>query len=48
MVGTIMEAPDDEAAAAIGLRSAGMGTVRAETLRAFDAEEMSAILQNLG
>jgi uncharacterized protein with GYD domain len=44
----VVEAPDDETASAITLRSAGMGTTRTETLRAFTAEEMSAILGKLG
>jgi uncharacterized protein with GYD domain len=40
----IMEAPDEETAAAIGLRVGMKGAVRTETLRAFDAEEMGRIL----
>jgi uncharacterized protein with GYD domain len=40
----IMEAPDEETAAAVGLRVAMRGAVRTETLRAFDAEEMGRIL----
>jgi uncharacterized protein with GYD domain len=40
----IMEAPDEETAAAIGLRTGMTGTVRTETLRAFDAEDMGQIL----
>ena len=44
----IMEGPDEETVAAIGLRIAGQGAVRTETLRAFDAEEMGRILQRLG
>jgi uncharacterized protein with GYD domain len=44
----ILEAPDDETASAIALRSAGNGAVRTETLRAFDAAEMSAILAKVG
>jgi uncharacterized protein with GYD domain len=44
----ITEAPDDETAAAIGVAVAGSGAVRSETLRAFDADEMSAILAKLG
>jgi uncharacterized protein with GYD domain len=44
----IIEAPDDETAAAIGLRASGTGAVRTETLRAFTADEMSGILAKLG
>jgi uncharacterized protein with GYD domain len=40
----IVEAPDEETAAAIGLRAGMTGAVRTETLRAFDAEEMGRIL----
>ena len=40
----IIEAPDEETAAAIGLRAGMAGAVRTETLRAYDAEEMSRIL----
>ena len=44
----IMEAPDEETAAAVGLRVGTQGAVRTETLRAFDAEEMGRILGKLG
>jgi uncharacterized protein with GYD domain len=44
----IMDAPDDETAAAIGLRTAQPGAIRTEILRAFDAGEMGKILQQLG
>ncbi len=44
----IIEAPDDETVATIGLRAAQGGGIRSETLRAFDAEEMGRILANLG
>jgi uncharacterized protein with GYD domain len=40
----IVEAPDEETAAAVGLRIAMRGAVRTETLRAYDAEEMGRIL----
>ena len=40
----IIEAPDEETAAAVGLRAGMGGAVRTETLRAFDAEEMGRIL----
>jgi uncharacterized protein with GYD domain len=44
----ICEAPDDETATAMALRSAGMGTVRTETLRAFTADEVNTILGKVG
>ena len=40
----IMEAPDEETAAAVGLRVGMRGAVRTESLRAFDADEMGRIL----
>jgi uncharacterized protein with GYD domain len=40
----IMDAPDEETAAAVGLRLGMKGAVRTETLRAFDAEEIGRIL----
>lgn len=43
----IIEAPDDETAAAVGLRAGMAGAVRTETLRAYDAEEMGRILAKL-
>ncbi len=44
----LMEAPDEETAAAVGLRVGMGGAVRTETLRAYDAEEMGRILAKLG
>ena len=44
----LMEAPDEETAAAVGLRVGTQGAVRTETLRAFDAEEMGRILAKVG
>ena len=44
----VVEAPDDETMAAVGLRTGMAGGTRTETLRAFDAEEMGRILQKLG
>ena len=44
----VVEAPDDETAAAMLLKVGGLGAVRTETLRAFDAEEMGRIVQKLG
>ena len=44
----VMEAPDEETAAAVGLRVGLGGAVRTETMRAFDAEEMGRILAKVG
>ena len=43
----IIEAPDDETAAAMMLRISSGGAIRSETLRAFTAEEMGGVLQKL-
>jgi uncharacterized protein with GYD domain len=44
----IFEAPNDEAASVMTLRSATGGHVRTETMRAYTADEMNAILAKLG
>ncbi len=44
----IAEAPDDEAATAFALGIASGGSVRTTTLRAYDREEMSAIIERMG
>jgi uncharacterized protein with GYD domain len=44
----IVEAPDDETAAALGLMTAAAGNTRGTTLRAFDADEMRAIIAKTG
>ncbi len=44
----VMDAPDEETGAAVGLRVGMGGAVRTETLRAYDAEEMGRILAKLG
>lgn len=43
----ILEAPDDETAASIGLALASAGNIRLQTLRAFTPEEMHKILERL-
>jgi uncharacterized protein with GYD domain len=43
----IMDLPDDETFAAVGLQVSMMGAVRTESLRAFTADEMSGLLQRL-
>jgi uncharacterized protein with GYD domain len=48
MVG-VFEAPEEEAMSAHLLQiSSTMGTIRTTTLRAYDEQEMSAILQRIG
>ena len=44
---TIIEAPDVETITAIGLSVGKLGNVRTETLRAFDRDEMTAILKKV-
>jgi len=44
----LLEAPDDETAAAIALKTAALGNVRPMTMRAFTAEEAGAIIGKLG
>jgi uncharacterized protein with GYD domain len=44
----IAEAPDDQSVTAFLLELGSIGTVRTTTLRAYDREEMSGILQRLG
>ncbi len=44
----ILEAPDDESATAFLLDVGSRGVVRTTTLRAYDREEMSGIIQRLG
>ena len=44
---TIFEAPDDEALSAHLLEISSLGNVRTTTLRAYNEEEMSGILQRL-
>ena len=44
----ILEAPDDESATAFLLEAASRGNIRSTTLRAYDREQMSGIIQRLG
>ncbi|MBD0357199.1 MAG: GYD domain-containing protein, partial [Rubrobacter sp.] len=44
----IGEAPDDESATAFALELGSAGNVRTTTLRAYDREEMSRIIERLG
>jgi uncharacterized protein with GYD domain len=45
---SIVEAPDDESATAYLLEVGMGGDVRTTTLRAYDSEQMSGIIQRLG
>ena len=44
----VTEAPDDEALAAFLLQLGSFGNVRTQTLKAFDADEMSRIIERTG
>ena len=44
----IIDAPDDETGAALLYRLTSQGAVRTHTLRAFNADEMGAILERAG
>jgi|SRR5215208_3727013 uncharacterized protein with GYD domain len=44
----IAEVPDDESATAALLEVGSAGTIRTTTLRAYDREEMSRIIERLG
>jgi uncharacterized protein with GYD domain len=44
----ILEAPDDETATAYLLETGSRGAVRTTTLRAYDRDQMSGIIQRLG
>ncbi len=45
---TIVEAPDDESVTALLLELGSAGNLRTTTLRAYDRDEMSGIVQRLG
>jgi uncharacterized protein with GYD domain len=45
---TVVEAPDDESATAMLLELGTAGNLRTTTLRAYDREEMSGMIQRLG
>jgi uncharacterized protein with GYD domain len=45
---TVLEAPDDETAAALVLQVAAAGNVHTKTMRAFDADQMSDIIARIG
>jgi uncharacterized protein with GYD domain len=45
---TIIEAPDDETATAMMLELTSAGNLRTATLRAFDHDQLQAIIQRVG
>lgn len=45
---SILQAPDEESATAMLLELGSAGNLRTVTLRAYDREEMSGIIQRLG
>ena len=45
---TIVEAPDDESVTAMLLDLGSAGNLRTTTLRAYDSDQMSGIIQRLG
>ncbi|KWX01419.1 GYD family protein [Carbonactinospora thermoautotrophica] len=44
---SLVEAPDDETATALALALSALGNVRTTTLRAYDREEMHAIIDKV-
>ena len=44
----IIEAPDDESATALLLEGSSLGNIRTTTLRAYDRDQISGIIQRLG
>jgi uncharacterized protein with GYD domain len=44
----VLEAPDDETMTALALKLASLGNIKSQTLRAFRAKEMDAILKKVG
>ena len=44
----VLEAPDDESLAAFMLETGSLGNIRSTTLRAYEREEMSGIIERLG
>ena len=44
----IVEAPDDEAVTAYALEAASGGSIRTTTMRAYDRQAMSVIIERLG
>jgi uncharacterized protein with GYD domain len=47
-IAVVMEAPDDETATALLLQVSSLGNVRTKTMKAFNADEMNAIIARTG
>jgi uncharacterized protein with GYD domain len=45
---SVADFPDDETATAVLLQVGALGNIRSKTLKAFDAEQMGAIIQRTG
>ena len=45
---SVVEAPDDEAVTAFALEVASTGSIRTTTMRAYDCEAMSGIIERMG
>ena len=45
---SVIDFPDDETATAVLLQVGALGNIRTKTMLAFDAEQMSAIIQRTG
>jgi uncharacterized protein with GYD domain len=44
----VTDFPDDETATAVALQTGVLGNLRTTTMKAFDADQMSAIIQRTG
>jgi uncharacterized protein with GYD domain len=44
----VTDFPDDETATAVALQTGALGNIRTTTMKAFDADQMSAIIQRTG
>ena len=44
----VTDFPDDETATAVALQASALGNIRTTTMKAFDADQMSAIIQRTG
>ena len=44
----VTDFPDDETATAVALLTGALGSIRTRTMKAFDADQMSAIIQRTG
>ena len=44
----VTDFPDDETATAVALQTGALGNIRTRTMKAFDADQMRAIIQRAG